>query len=86
MPHAHGVDAMTALRTARRRMATRRDRFVVGYLKPGNVAYGSDRCKDGYGPWTDPLSFASAKQLLAQMDDGQAAIFELVPVEVTRGR
>lgn len=68
---------------ARKRMQTRRDRYVVGYIMAGNTLYGKGESHT-YVSCTDPLSLRQAKARLAGMPCAGAALFELRPIAVNR--
>lgn len=69
------------LKDAKSKMATRRDKFVVGYVRAGNTVYGQ---RPSLVACTDPLSLKQAQTRLADMPDGGCAIFKLVPIAVNR--
>jgi len=58
------------------RMKKRQDRFVVGYLTPGNCVYSRKSAK--------PFTLRQARIFAAGMPSDRCAIFELVPVEINR--
>lgn len=72
---------------AKARMAKRRDRFVVGYVLPGNALFTS---RDSGGATNgfigtssiEPMTKRQAERLLAQMPCAGCAILELVPVQL----
>lgn len=76
------------LKTARRRWATRRRKYVVGYIRAGNTLYVGDSAQyfSEANNCTDPLSLRQARQLLARMPSSGAAIFELTPIELGGGQ
>jgi len=74
---------------AKQRMKKRRARFVVGYIRAGNILFGRKGYHTWPGAWrdcsiADPLTARQARELLAETPCADCAIFELVPVEVNR--
>lgn len=79
------------VKEARRRWATRRRQYVVGYVDSGNCVFW-----DQYGKppkpkrvadyaASDPMTLQEARTLLKQMPCRGAAIFRLVPIAVGGG-
>lgn len=77
---------------AKQQWATRRRRYVVGYIGSGNVIFW-----DRYGKKptlkheaeyaaSDPMTLREARALLANMPAAGAAIFELKPIVVGGGQ
>lgn len=70
-------------KNAKARMKKRSDRFVVGYILPGNWLYGRGASFPSRNTML-PLTRKKAEKQLATMPSAGCAIFELVPVEVNR--
>lgn len=76
-----------SIATARSRMKKRRDRFVVGFVLPGNSIYGKDRggvrLQAADATW--PMTRLQAERFLVDPENGPvgsgALIFELIPVK-----
>lgn len=70
---------------ARTRWATRRRRYVVGYIASGNVLYHHERW-DKRKRIALPMTLREAQTLLAKMPSPDCAIYELRPIAIGGGR
>jgi hypothetical protein len=75
---------MMTLKEARRRWASRRRQYVVGYIASVNTLYGRKRGWASHD-CTDPMTLREAQAFLKQMPDPGAAIFKLAVVAVGGG-
>ena len=74
-------DTPVTVKKAQERMSRRRDRFIVGYLGPKNVAFGVPDKLRGLDS-AQPLTRKQAEALLSEMPSSRPVLFELVPVKV----
>ncbi len=68
-----------AKRKTAKAKAKRRARFVVGYTSANNCVYGEGEHMSIL--YVDPLTRTEAEKRVKQLFDGNATIYELVPVK-----